>query len=115
LGEGLGVRAKSIFILDFSSALFPLLGQQLYNKFEHKAIIISMQTTPEQTRAIIRWGHQHRRMLRDKYRCQFVAYSATRLLAASSDWDLVEALAEAEQEPYLVKWIPAQTSEFQFF
>jgi hypothetical protein len=74
-----------------------------------------MKTTPEQTRAIIRWGHQHRQMLRKKYRRQFVAYSATRLLAAGRDWDLVEALAVAEGEPYLVKWIPAQTSEFQFF
>ena len=74
-----------------------------------------MKTTPEQTRDIIRWGHQHRRMLREKYRRQFVAYSATRLLAAGRDWDLVEALADAEGEPYLVKWIPAQTSEFQFF
>jgi hypothetical protein len=74
-----------------------------------------MKTTPEQTRDIIRWGHQHRRMLREKYRRQFVAYSATRLLAAGRDWDLVEALADAECEPYLVKWIPAQTSEFQFF
>jgi hypothetical protein len=74
-----------------------------------------MKTTPEQTRAIIRWGHQHRQMLRAKYRRQFVAYSATRLLAAGRDWDLVESLATATGEPYLVKWIPAQTSEFQFF
>ena len=74
-----------------------------------------MKTTPEQTRAIIRWGHEHRRMLRAKYRRQFVAYSATRLLAAGRVWDLVEALATAAGEPYLVKWIPAQTSEFQFF
>jgi len=76
---------------------------------------ILMKTTPAQTREIIRWGHQHRRLLREKYRRQFVAYSATRLLAAGRDWDLVEALATAEGEPYLVKWIPAQTSEFQFF
>jgi hypothetical protein len=74
-----------------------------------------MKTTPEQARAIIRWGHQHREMLRAKYRRQFVAYSATRLLAAGRDWDLVETLADAQGEPYLVKWIPAQTSEFQFF
>jgi hypothetical protein len=74
-----------------------------------------MKLSPEQTREIIRWGHQHRQMLREQYRRQFVAYSATRLLAAGSDWDLVEALAEAEKEPYVVKWIPAQTSEFQFF
>ncbi len=74
-----------------------------------------MKPTPEQTRAIIRWGHQHRQMLRENYRRQFVAYSSTRLLAAATDWDLVEAIATAEGEPFLVKWIPAQTSEFQFF
>jgi hypothetical protein len=71
---------------------------------------IPMKLNPEQTREIIRWGHQHRQMLRERYRRQFVAYSATWLLAAGSDWDLVEALAEAEKEPYVVKWIPAQTS-----
>jgi Aspartyl protease len=74
-----------------------------------------MKPTPEQTREIMRWGHQHRQMLRENYRHQFVAYSSTRLLAAATDWNLVEALATAEGEPYLVKWIPAQTSEFQFF
>lgn len=89
--------------------------ESIYNEFENKRAQILMKKTPEQTRDIIRWGHQHRRMLREKYRRQFVAYSATRLLAAGRDWDLVEALADAEGEPYLVKWIPAQTSEFQFF
>jgi hypothetical protein len=74
-----------------------------------------MKTTPEQTSAIIRWGHQHRQLLRARYRRQFVAYIAERLLAAGRDWDLVEAIATATGEPYLVKWIPAQTSEFQFF
>ena len=58
-----------------------------------------MTTTSEQTRAIIRWGHQHRRMLRAKYRRQFVACSATRILAAGRDWNLVESLATATGEP----------------
>ena len=74
-----------------------------------------MKLTPEQTKEIMRWGHQHRQMLRENHRHQFVAYSSTRLLAAATDWNLVEAIATAEGEPYLVKWIPAQTSEFQFF
>lgn len=74
-----------------------------------------MKPTPEQTREIIKWGHQHQQMLRQKYRRQFVAYSATRLLAAGKDWDLVESIAEATGEAYCVKWIPAHTSEFQFF
>jgi hypothetical protein len=75
--------------------------ESIYNEFENKIAQILMKTTPEQTREIIRWGHQHRRMLREKYRRQFVAYSATRLLAAGRDWDLVEALADAEGEPYI--------------
>ena len=74
-----------------------------------------MKNTPEQVQEIIKWGHQHRQMLREHYRSQFVAYSATRLLAAGRDWDLVESQAQAEGEPYCVKWIPANTSEFQFF
>jgi hypothetical protein len=74
-----------------------------------------MKPTPAEAAEIMRWGHQHRRLLRAKYRRQFVAYSATRLIAADRDWDLVESLAKAAGEPYLVKWIPAQTSEFQFF
>jgi hypothetical protein len=74
-----------------------------------------MKPTPEQTREIIRWGHQHRQMLREKHRCQFVAYSATRMLAAGKDWDIVKSIAEAEGEPYAIKWIPTHTSEFQFF
>jgi hypothetical protein len=77
--------------------------ESIYNEFENKIAQILMKTTPEQTREIIRWGHQHRRMLREKYRRQFVAYSSTRLLAAGRDWDVVEALADAEGEPYLVK------------
>ena len=32
-----------------------------------------MKPTPEQARAIMRWGHQHRQMLRENYRHQFVA------------------------------------------
>ena len=42
-----------------------------------------MKLTSEQVREVIRWGHQHRQMLREQYRRQFVAYSATRLLAAA--------------------------------
>jgi hypothetical protein len=81
----------------------------------HRKNLILMRPTPEQIQEIIHWGHQHRQMLREKYCRQFVTYSATRLLAAGSDWDLVESLATAEGEPYVMKWIPAHTSEFQFF
>ena len=50
-----------------------------------------MTATPEQTREIIRWGNQNRRMLRENYRRQFVAYSPTRLLAAGTDYHQVKA------------------------
>jgi hypothetical protein len=74
-----------------------------------------MKVTPTQAREIMRWGHQHRQLLRSNYRSQFVAYSATRLLAAGRDWNSVTSLADAEGEAYCVKWIPTQTSEYQFF
>ncbi len=74
-----------------------------------------MSTTPEQAREIIRWGNQNRRMLRENYRRQFVAYSATRFLAAGTDYHQVKAEAEKMEEPFLMDWMPALTSDVQFY
>lgn len=74
-----------------------------------------MTVTPEQAREIIRWGNRHRRMLRDNYRRQFVAYSATQFLAAGTDYDLVKAEAEKVGEPFLMDWMPALTADVNFY
>jgi hypothetical protein len=47
-----------------------------------------MKPTPAEAAEIMRWGHQHRRLLREKYRRQFVAYSVTRLLTGSENFCL---------------------------
>jgi hypothetical protein len=46
-----------------------------------------MTATPEQAREIIRWGNRHRRMLRENYRRQFVAYNAPLLLGREVVFD----------------------------
>ena len=74
-----------------------------------------MTVTPEQARAIIRWGNRHRRMLRENYRRQFVAYSETRLLAVGTDYHQVKAEAQKTGEPFLIDWMPALTADVQFY
>jgi hypothetical protein len=74
-----------------------------------------MTVTSEQAREIIRWGNQHRRMLRESYRRQFVAYSATGLLAVGTDYHQVKTEAEKTGEPFLMDWMPALTADVQFY
>jgi hypothetical protein len=64
-----------------------------------------MTATPEQAREIIQWRDRHRLMLWENYRRQFVAYSATSLLAAGTDFHRVQAAAEKTGEPFLIDWI----------
>jgi hypothetical protein len=73
-----------------------------------------MAVTPEQAE-IIRWGNRNRRMLRENYRRQYVAYSATRILAAGTDYHQVKAEAEKMEEPFLMDWMPALTSDVRFY
>jgi Aspartyl protease len=74
-----------------------------------------MTATPEQAREIIRWGNRNRRMLRENYRRQFVAYSATRFLAAGTDYHQLKAEAEQIGEPFLIDWMPALMADVQFY
>jgi hypothetical protein len=74
-----------------------------------------MTVNSEQAREIIRWGNQHRRMLRENYRRQFVAYSATKFLAAGTDYQQVKTDAQQAGEPFLIDWMPALTADVQFY
>ncbi len=74
-----------------------------------------MTATPEQAREIIRWGNRNRRMLRENYRRQFVAYSATRLLPDGTDYHQVKADAQKMEEPFLIDRMPALTADVQFY
>ena len=57
-----------------------------------------MSVTPAEAREIIRWGNRNRRMLRENYRRQFVAYSATQFLAAGTDYHQVKEDRFAEED-----------------
>ncbi len=74
-----------------------------------------MTVTPEQARAIIRWGNRNRHMLRENYRRQFVASSATQFVAAGTDYDLVKAEAQKMGEPFLMDWMTALTADVNFY
>jgi hypothetical protein len=54
-------------------------------------------------------------MLRENYRRQFVAYSATQLLATGTDYQQVKAEAQKMGEPFLMDWMPALTADVQFY
>jgi hypothetical protein len=73
-----------------------------------------MPITPEQAE-IIRWGNRNRRILRENYRRQYVAYSSTRILAAGTDYHQVKAEAAKMGEPFLMDWMLALTSDVQFY
>jgi hypothetical protein len=45
------------------------------------------------------------------YPHQFIAFSATKLLAAGMDYQLVITAAEATGEPFLIDWISALSSD----
>jgi hypothetical protein len=74
-----------------------------------------MVLTPAETQAIIQWRNQNNRMLRENYRRQFIACGMTEVLASGIDCDLVEAIAKATGKPFIIDWIPALTSEVQFY
>ena len=71
--------------------------------------------TPEQTKEIIQWRNKHHKMLRENYRRQFIACGTSELLASGTDLSLVEAEARASGKPFLIDWIPALTSDVQFY
>ena len=67
--------------------------------------------TPEETTAIIHWRNQNRRNLRRNYQRQYVACGVDGVLAA----DLVEAEAKAGDRPFIIDWIPATSSDVNFY
>jgi hypothetical protein len=70
-----------------------------------------MLVTAEQVKEIIGWRNRNQRMLWENYPHQFIAFSATKLLAAGMDYQLVITAAEATGEPFLIDWISALSSD----
>ena len=71
--------------------------------------------TPEEIREIIQWRNKNHQMLRKNYRRQFIACGTSGILASGIDVNLVETEAKATGQPFLIDWIPALTSEVQFY
>jgi hypothetical protein len=74
-----------------------------------------MMVSPAQVQEIVLWATRHRQMLQEKYSLQFVAYSATRLLASGIDFHQVQAKAEQIGEPFLIEWIADSTADIEFY
>ena len=56
---------------------------------------------------IFRWRNRsrNRKMLQKKYPRQFIACSATRLIAAGTDFRLVVAEAQSTGEEFIIDWV----------
>ncbi|MCY7337084.1 MAG: hypothetical protein LH613_12875 [Chamaesiphon sp.] len=71
--------------------------------------------TADEIKAITRWRNQNHQMLRENYRKQFIACGVSEILAAGTDGDLVEAIAQATGKPFVLDWIPALTADVNFY
>jgi hypothetical protein len=71
--------------------------------------------TPEETKAIIHWRNQNRRTLRNNYQQQYIACGTSKVLAAGTSYDLVEAAALATNKPFIIDWIPETVGEVNFY
>jgi Family of unknown function (DUF5678)/Aspartyl protease len=74
-----------------------------------------MKTTlfQQESREMLKWLNQNRRMLLDLYRNQYVAYNANRLIAHSENLREVLDLAKASGEPFVIYLVPRQTASIQ--
>jgi hypothetical protein len=67
----------------------------------------------QESREMLKWLNQNRRMLLDLYRNQYVAYNANRLIAHSENLREVLDLAKASGEPFVIYLVPRQTASIQ--
>ena len=71
--------------------------------------------TADEVRAITQWRNQNHQMLREGYPKQYIACGVSELLAAGSDCDIVEAMAQSTGKPFVLDWIPALTAKVNFY
>jgi len=62
-------------------------------------------TSPD-TQAMLKWLNQNRRMLRQSYPNQYVAYNAEGMIAHDESLEVVQEIAKASQQPYAIYVIP---------
>jgi dihydrodipicolinate synthase/N-acetylneuraminate lyase len=66
-------------------------------------------TSPE-TQAMLKWLQQNRRMLRQSYPNQYVAYNAEGMIAHDENLEVVQAIAKASQQPYTIYVVPPRSN-----
>jgi hypothetical protein len=80
-----------------------------------KQLELTIMPSKDEAQAIIRWRNRNNKMLRENYRRQFIACGMEELLAVGTDLDVVKATAAATGKPFIIDWIPALTSDVQFY
>ncbi len=74
---------------------------------------MSESISPEENQAMLKWLHRNRRMLLARYKNQYVAYNADRLIAHSENLREVLQTAEASGEPFTIYLVPRRSASIQ--
>jgi len=69
--------------------------------------------SPEESREMLKWLNRNRWMLLDRYKNQYVAYNADRLIAHSENLQEVLELAEASGEIFAIYLVPRYVASIQ--
>ena len=69
----------------------------------------------QESREMLKWLNQNRRMLLELYRNQYVAYNANRLIPHSENLREVLDLAKASGEPFVIYLVPVKQLLFKFY
>lgn len=69
--------------------------------------------SPEESREMLKWLNRNRWMLLDRYKNQYVAYNAERLIAHSENLQEVLELAEASGEVFAIYLVPPYVASIQ--
>jgi hypothetical protein len=74
---------------------------------------MSESLSPEENQAMLKWFHRNRRMLLARYKNQYVAYNADRLIAHSENLREVIQMAEASGELFTIYLVPRRSASIQ--
>lgn len=66
-------------------------------------------TSPD-TQAMLKWLNQNRRMLRQSYPNQYVAYNAKGMIAHDESLEVVQEIAKGSQQPYAIYVVPPRSN-----
>lgn len=69
--------------------------------------------SPDESREMLKWLNRNRQMLLDRYKNQYVAFNANRLIAHSENLDEVLELAKASGEIFVLYLVPRRVASIQ--